>query len=305
MSTFLDVTVGTVTFRSRLLDDSSPGACAELLANMPIDGQVVQDEWSQDVMEVSGSPTLSVPSTDTPRAFQHPGLLVADQDTGRLWLCFGQGRLQDGFGPLRTVPVAQLGGDLSSLVRLGRGLHVDGATSIRIQRAANQIALLTQPEPKGRRLTVTLGEARVSAVLLEDISPRKTTALARLLPLVGSATNTVSSGPLTRFWNPAGGPEGETVLDDDSADGSQGSQDPDDPGQQILYPGVMYYLPSRPWRGLRTAFREATIMKGVLPGDSPSLIPLAQFVGAWSEAGAVAERLRFTGSTPMRIEFDG
>jgi len=45
------------------------------------------------------------------------------------------------------------------------------------------------------------------------LSPRATAALAAALPLTGKATNTYGSGPLTRFWNAVGGPQGETPLD--------------------------------------------------------------------------------------------
>jgi hypothetical protein len=195
-----------------------------------------------------------------------------------------------------------MGGDLSALEAFGKSLQFDGAQPLRITRSSDQETAVARPEPEGRRLLVTLGDAQVSAVLLEGISPFATDALARRLPLVGTATNTVSSGPLTRFWDPVGGPEGETPLelDGDEPDGRLAPSD--DAHQQILYPGFMYYLPSRPWRGIRTAFRDATVMKGALSSESPSLVPLAQFIGDWSPAREAAERLRFVGSTPMRIE---
>jgi hypothetical protein len=303
MTTYLDVTVGDRIFRARVLDGRAEHGTAALLDTLPINAQVVQDEWSRDFMEVVGGPRLEVERSDHSVAFQYPGLLVVDQEHGRLSICYGQARLQDGSGPLRAVPLAEIGGDLSALEAFGRSLQFDGAQSFTITRSVDQETPVAPLEPEGRRLLVTLGDARVSAVLLEAVSPYTTTALDRLLPLVGTATNTVSSGPLTRFWNPAGGPEGETPLERE-ADGSAESivSATGDTRQQVLYPGFMYYLPSRPWRGIRVAFREATIMKGILAGESPSLVPLAQFVGDWSAARDAAERLRFVGSTPMRIE---
>jgi hypothetical protein len=305
MATYLDVMVGDRTFRARILDDRAEHASAALLAKLPIDAAVVQDEWSRDFMEVVGGPRLEFDRSDAAVAFQYPGLLVADQDTGSLWICYGQGRLQNGFGPSRAVPIAELAGDLSALRDTGRSLQFDGAKDLSISLSTDQETPVTRAEPRGRRLLVTLGEARVSAVLLENVAPETTGALAHLLPLVGTATNTVSSGPLTRFWNPAGGPEGETPLEVQADESLQGMGSPTDRNyrQQIMYPGFMYYLPSKPWRGLRIAFRDATIMKGILAGDAVSLVPVAEFVGDWSAAREIATRLRFVGATPMRIEF--
>jgi hypothetical protein len=139
-------------------------------------------------------------------------------------------------------------------------------------------------------IDVELDDVAITATLLEETSPATTAAFAALLPLVGRATNTHSSGPLTRFWNPAGGPEGETPLQTGDRDARQ----------VILYPGFLYYLPSSPWRGIRIA-REATMMRGAVSGGDTRLVPLARFDGDWSAFRRAAERVALEGAKPLRF----
>lgn len=303
---FIDVTIGDTTFRAEMLSEASPNATGALIGALPLTGRVIQDAWSRDFMLVKDGPTRRLPGGDRAVPFQHPGLLVHDPESGNLALCYGQGRLQDGFGPIRAVVVAQLGGDMLELERLGRSLQFEGAKPIAIKFSEDQARPLDQaPEPEGRRVQVTLGTATTEGVLLEKRAPQTTKALAGLLPLFGMATNTVSSGPLARFWNPAGGPEGETPLDAPEDEVLTKIQSPVDRfyRQSILYPGFIYYNPEHPWRGLRMAAREATIMKGAVPSAAPTLVPVIQLVGDWSAIRAAAERLGVDGSTEMRIAF--
>jgi hypothetical protein len=221
--------------------------------------------------------------------FQYPGLVVYEPTTGEIAICYGQGRLNHHTLPLTPIPLAEIGGDLGSLADLCRSLQWEGARPMGFTRAADQTSPLEPPPPaRGRKIGVAFDRVVLSATLLEERSPGITAAFAALLPLRGEATNTISSGPLTRFWNPAGGPEGETPL----------AVDPRDHGQVILYPGFLYYLPTEPWRGIRIP-REATIMRGPVGDGAPRLIPLARFDGDWSGFATTAERLPREGARPM------
>ena len=293
-ATFVDVQLGALRLRARLLVERAPGAVQALHAVLPLVGQATHDQWSGELFRICGSAPVLASDSDTPVPFQHPGLIVLDPSGAELAVCYGQGRLQDGFGPLRAVPLAQIGGDLASLAQFGQALQFHGATQAGIVPSVDQSSPLTDPPgPASRRIAVTLGGARAMARLLEAEAPGTTHAFAGLLPLVGQATNTHSSGPLVRFWNPAGGPEGETPL----APGAT------EPGQVILYPGYLYYLPTPPWRGIRIAARDATVMKGAVGGGGNTrLVPLARFEGDWSGFRQAAETLASSGATELRFE---
>ena len=288
---FLDITVGELRLRARLLDERAPGAVAALCDALPLVGQAVHDQWSGELFRIRTAQRLPPAPDDQAVAFQHPGLLMLDPQSEQIAVCYGQGRLQDGFGPLRAVPLGQTGGDLGPLARFGLDLQIRGATEVRIAASADQTSPLADPPCAGNcRIAVTLGRARATAQLLEHAS---STAFAGLLPLVGRATNTHSSGPLVRFWNPAGGPEGETPLEVGAGE----------PSQVILYPGYLYYLPTPPWRGIRMAVRDATVMKGAVGGGgSTRLVPLARFEGDWSALRQAAEALATAGATELRFE---
>jgi Protein of unknown function (DUF3830) len=288
---FLDIVAGELRLRARVLDERAPGAAAALRAGLPLVGQAIHDEWSGELFRIRTTQRLQPGQDDQPVAFQHPGLLLLDPQAAQLAVCYGQGRLQDGFGPLRAVPLAQIGGDLGPLARFGLELQFRGATEVRIAASADQAAPLAEPPAVGQgRIAVTLGGARATAQLLEHAA---SAAFAGLLPLAGRATNTHSSGPLVRFWNPAGGPEGETPL----------VVGPGEPSQVILYPGYLYYLPTPPWRGIRLAVRDATVMKGAVGGGGGTrLVPLARFEGDWSALRRAAEDLATAGATELRFE---
>jgi hypothetical protein len=212
---------------------------------------------------------------------------MLDPSTRELCLCFGRGRLQNALGPLAAVPIAEIGGDLTELNLRGDRLQFEGAAPIRFNLSADQGSALADPPAQGRRIALTLAGARAEAVLLETESPRGAAAFAAALPLAGKATNTYGSGPLTRFWNPNGGPQGETPLDVPQSEVTA----------SMLYGGG-YYLPTSPWRGIRISAQEPTSMGG---GRSV-LAPIFRFVGDWSAFAAQAATLTMDGEKPLRIE---
>lgn len=263
---------------------------------LPFETRAVQSEWSGNVMDLFDGPPLDIASTAEPCPFQYPGLLVYEARTGRLALCFGEGRWQDGFGPLAAVAVARIATDLDKLKEFGLRLQFDGAQPLTIAPADPSTAppRADSELTEGRPIEIELGAAVARAVLLERSSPRLAGALGALLPLRGTATNTYASGPLTRFWNEAGGTQGATPLDAGAA--------ADAPQQSLAAPGYVYYMPTAPYNGLRIAVRGATVMKSALPGGGRSpLLPVAKLVDDWQAFRAVAADLRFTGALAMTI----
>ncbi|HZP95584.1 MAG TPA: DUF3830 family protein [Candidatus Limnocylindria bacterium] len=290
---FLDIRIGEIELRALLLDERAPVAAAALWSALPLAGRARHDDWSGELarLHVGLAPSAIA---DLPVPYQHPQLIVLDPATGDLAIAYGQGRLQNGFGPLPAVPVAAIGADVAPLAGLLRQLQFTGAAPVRITASTDQRSPLAEaPRPPGHRLHVRLGDASVAAVFLESVSPKTAAAFRALLPLSGTGTNTHSSGPLVRFWNPAGGPEGETPL----------AVEPPERGEVVLRPGYLYYFTSPPWRGVRIAARDATVMRNAIAGSSLTrLTPFAAFVGDWSGFRAEAERLQDEGAKPLRFE---
>lgn len=283
---YVDIAFAGLQLRARLLEDRAPATVAAFQKALPLSGQAMQDQYSSQVMRITSRLDVAADS-DRHYGFQHPGLLMLDPTSGQLALCFGRGRLQNSIGPIAAVPIAEIGGDLAELNRLGDRLQFDGAGQITFEASKDQQSPLAEPPERGRRIVLTLAGARAEAVLLEDVSPVGAAALAAALPLTGKATNTYGSGPLTRFWNALGGAEGETPLDVPDAEVNTST----------LYGGG-YYLSTRPWRGIRMSAQEPTAMGG---GRS-TLAPLFRFVGDWSAFSAQAAKLSMEGQKEMRIE---
>jgi hypothetical protein len=286
---FIDIAIDDVSFRAQLLDSRSPHTAAAFWDVLPVEGSVEHGQWNGEMVHMSSTWDADRTLTDHGVGFQYPGLVVYEPTSGEIAICYGQGRLNHHTLPLTPIPLAEIGGDLGSLVDHCRSLQWDGSKPMVFSRAVDQVSpLAAPPQATGRTIEVEFDRVILTATLLEDRSPGVTTAFAERLPLRGEATNTISSGPLTRFWNPDGGPEGETPLETDPRDG----------GQMILYPGYLYYLPVSPWRGIRIA-REATIMRGPVSESAPQLVPLARFDGDWRDFATTAERLPREGAKPM------
>ncbi len=289
---FIDIELDGVTYRAKLLEDVSPVAVSALQAALPLSVDVVHEQVSGSIFSTRAPVDIEHSAGDKHVGFQHPGLVVFDPATSRLAICYGQGRLNSLTGPTEAIPVAEIGGDLAPLEDVGYRLQFDGAKSMSIRSSADQDSPPElAPAPAGRKIRIVFGEADLTATLLDEISPNAASAFADLLPLEGVCTNTHSSGSLTRFWNPDGGKEGETVLETDELD----------EGQVVLYPGYIYYLTKVGFRGLRIP-RDASMMRSALGGGGSSrLIPLAKFDGDFSAFRDQAERVHYEGAKPMSI----
>lgn len=264
-----------------------------LLAALPLTDQVVQDPWSRDVMVGLGTLDFPVTASDRLAPYQYRGQLLYDIANKRLALCFGDGRLQDGMGPLAAIPLVSLQGDLDELQEFGKSLQFVGATVVRITIADEAPA---EPEPRGVRVQVTLGSATARFTLVEQDAEVVAKNFHAQLPMTGRGTNTVSSGPLCRFWRDGGGPQGETILENAASESKVYRN-------QILTPGYLYYNPGTGFRGIRIPYSEATLMRHITgPVGVGKLIPFGKMVGDWSEFAAEAATLTYSGAKPMHFK---
>lgn len=285
--TFIDVDFAGDALRAKLLEDRAPSAVGAFRAALPLSGRAFQDQYSSQVMRISAQVPADLSPGDRVYGYQYPGLVMLDPSTRQPAICFGRGRLQNSLGPIGAIPLAEIGGGLTEFARVADRLQFEGAKPISFRLSGDQTSPLAEPPVRGRRLALTLAGARATAVLLEDVSPKATAAFAEVLPLEGAATNTYGSGPLTRFWNPTGGSEGETPLEVPESEVNQAT----------LYGGG-YYLNTKPWRGIRIAAQEPTAMGG----GRMTLAPLFRFTGDWSAFRAQAATLTLDGQKALRIE---
>lgn len=286
---FLDFDFDGLRYRARLLDDRAPQASQALWQAMPFAARAVHGQWSGELFHLLEEAPVGTVTGDRSWGFQYPGLVVLEPTTRELAICYGQGRLNSPTGALSPIPVAELGGDLRPLAEFGTNLQFEGAKPVSVRVSPDQSSpLASAPKPSGRTIEVDLDGAVATATLLEDVSPGVATSFAALLPLHGRVTNTHSSGTLIRYWNPDGGPEGETPLEVDDRD----------PTHVILYPGYLYYLPQRPWRGIRIPY-EATAMGGATIRGTTRLVPFAKFDGDWTAFREPAASLAIHGARPI------
>lgn len=284
---YLDLTIGGHTFRGRALHDRSPNALHTLRTALPLDARLSMDQWSGYVVRIIPRQPVRPTTPDPVVAYPYPGLVMLDPSNGDLAICFGQGRLSNGLGPLPAVPLFEIGGDIEGFRPLGVRLQYDGAKEMRISLSADQASPLVAPRrERGRRVAIELGEAFAVADLLEESAPVTAGSLASKLPLVGIGTSTFLSGPLVRYRDQDGS---ETELALETL--------PNEASHTVLFPGYVYYRTEEP-RGLRIATSDATTMGGPVP---TKLVPVARLGGEWSAFREQAALLRETGMQPLRL----
>lgn len=289
---WITLTIGDETFPAQLLAERSPASSTLLENSLPLTAWLVQDEWSGALLHSTNSPFTTAHCSDRSAAYQYPGLLFLQPDSGQIGLCYGQARFQTGTSALPVIPLAEIPHDHTRLAEVCALVQFRGATELRVGRAHGSFPL-DNTEPTSPRITVQLGSVTVTARLLSELCPELTSQFLARLPLEGVATNTHSSGPLTRFWNNSGGSEGETPLEP--------SEQESDRSQVVLYPGHIYYQPNPPWRGLRIATGEATMMRSAVAGGGLRLFPLARIESSRADFDQQAARLIVEGAKPFRI----
>lgn len=291
MSSGISISIAGQTFTARPLGDLALGASI-LSALADKDIHLVQDQWSGGLLkslEADLAPELTTPADAATYSYQYLGLIGFEPVERRLAVAYGDAKSQVAEALRPVIPIAVVEQELDLLKETGNALQFEGAASIDISTDAGD-------PPRGARVeadfTVSLGGVRARAAFLPDADPELVRSFRSRLPLAGTATNTHSGGPLTRFWNEVGGVEGETPLDHGDAAARS----------QVLRPGHMYYLPTRPWRGFRLALREPTIMRSAVGGGASRLAPLAVLLDHRAELARVAADLPVTGRVPLRFD---
>ena len=284
------VNVGGREFAARTFASESAGMILRALGGRLF--QCVQDEWSGGLLKSLQTGVLEdgTVAIDAPWfTYQYAGLLGLELVSGRVTLAYGDAKSQIEESPRPVVPLAEVQDELDELVKLCRAAQFTGAVDVAIGEHGPTHLPLAQPPAD---LVVRLGAVSASMAFCADADPALVSAFRDLLPLSGTATNTHSGGPLTRFWNILGGAEGETPLPlGETAKLSQ-----------VLRPGRMYYLPKAPWRGFRLALREPTIMRSAVAGGASTLAPVAVVLNPLADLSQVAARLSVIGRVPMRFE---
>lgn len=286
---YLEVQVGEHRFRGLLLDDQAPAAAGSLWQQLPLSGTMTLDLWSGYVTRVQVSARLSAADSDAVVALPHPGLIAWDPRSGDLTVCFGQGRLRDGLGPMPTYPLIQLGGDLSELVQVGSNVQYGGSVPLDIRRSDDQASPLPPHQKESSAdLVVQLGNSQAVASLLTSSAPVAAASFGQALPLIGSATSTFLSGPLIRYR-----------ANDRDADALDLRVGDEDARHQVMWPGYIYYRPEKPC-GLRMTTTETAIMAD-LGGRVTSVIPVARLDDVPEQFKAAARGVVTGGKTTLSI----
>lgn len=286
MAEWIALRIGGRDFAARPLGGASRRA--EILGSLPGTVRLVQDEWSGALLKSVETSPGEAPSADGARyTYQYAGLLGYEPVDGRLVLAYGDAKSQVTEVLRPVVPLAVVEHDLDALAKTCNAVQFNGALGMTLAEVAPPVR-----ETPPADFVIALGDVRAPAAFRADADAELVRGFTDLLPMTGTATNTHSSGPLTRFWNDLGGEEGETPLPlGESAN-----------LQRVLRPGHMFYLPKPPWRGFRLALREPTIMRSAVGGGASSLAPLAVVLDRLDDLTEVAAALPMTGRVPLRFE---
>jgi hypothetical protein len=286
----LDIDLGGAVFRAGLLEDRAPRTCRALWEALPFAGRAVHATWSGNIIHTLDRVPLEVEGLENELGFPYPGLVMYSPSRREISICYDDARYRGAAGPEFVTPIAEVGGDLAPLAAAASKLQFDGATPISLRQSEYAGDPVAAPAPAGPRIEVKLGDAVVTATLLEESAPRTCAAFKALLPLEGRAANTKWSGAMCHFWGP-----------DRASRGSIGLRvEPLENPTLFHWPGYIYYYPM--WNGLRIPCGDAH-MSGAF--NDTAMTRLARFDGDWSAFRDTGSRLYITGARPMSIRLLG
>lgn len=268
----------------------------ELGSRTVLNTTVANGMWSGSLLHALEPVVPEFRALPEPYTYQFAGQIGYEPDTGKLSVCYGQGRLQNAAGPIPTVPIAHVIGSLDEFIRVcGRvqfqgsvpvGLTLESGGQVALPASASDVSTHSDAE-------ITLGDSSMRLALDHTGVPDLAEEFLSHLPANGFGTNTHSSGPLLRFWNEDGGRQGTTPLV--TAEKYLSRE------QAILYPGHVYYLPKPGYAGLRIATARPALMRSPVGAGVLKLIPLGRLVGTADAFVATALALRTTGALPVSI----
>lgn len=282
---FMEIDVNGTIVRMRLSEDLAPKTVDAVWNALPFEGRAVHAQLSGDMFRMLEHLPVDVKEVESPVSYQHPGLVVYYPPVRELALCYGNARFCGHTGPVKLTPLGQIEGDLSELRGIAERLRESGAQPIRFRRAEDQASPFAHRQNKGRKVLVTFDGVQQGGTLLEDLSPQTTKALAAALTVRGRARNSPWRGQVS------------TVP----LDGGLDIDKPESSSDTLLWPGVIYYSPSR--HELSLCYGQGNTLVGA--GVHEALTPVIALDGDWEPVRSKAAAHLLEGAKDISITSAG
>jgi hypothetical protein len=245
---FIEIDLDGTVVRAKLNDDRAPKTCQAVWDALPFEGQAAHAQISGEMFRMLDHTPVGELEIESRVTHQYPGAIVYYPPIREIAFCVGEARFSGGVMPSTLTPLGDIEGDFSAFAKIGDALDRTGVKPIRFRRAADQTTPFrfpTYPAREGRKLEIEFDGITVGATLLENIAPRTTAALAKLLPFETEATNDTWGGQVTRVWG--------TETDGSFPIGVSELEAP----KHLAWPGYAYFDPAK--RSLRICYGEADI----------------------------------------------
>jgi hypothetical protein len=278
---FLEINLDGTAVRAMLNEEKAPKTCQAVWEALPFEGRAVHAQISGEMFRMLDETPVGELEIESRVTHQYPGAMVFFPPIKEIAFCIGEARFSGGVIPSTLTPLGDIEGDFSAFAAKGDALDRTGAKPIRFRRAADQTTPFRPqnfPSRQGRRLQIDFDGVTVGAVLLENLAPKTTQALASVLPLDTQATNDTWGGPVTRVWG--SGSDGSLQLSVTELESAK----------HLVWPGYVYFDPRK--KMLRVCYGIDADIKDV--GGAIPVTPVAAIDRADVERFAAVARRQLT-----------
>src|SRR5690348_7409171 len=183
---FLEIDLDGTVVRAKLSEDKAPKTCQAVWDALPFEGRAVHAQISGEMFRMLDETPVGDLDIESRVTHQYPGLLVFYPPIKEIAFCVGEARFSGGVIPSTLTPLGVIEGDFNEFAAKGDALNRTGTKPIRFRRATDQTTPF-RPQAvatgDGRRLQIEFDGVSVRGVLLDNLAPKTTQALASLLPL--------------------------------------------------------------------------------------------------------------------------
>ena len=273
---FIEIDLDGTVVRATLNEEGAPKTSQAIWDALPFGGRAVHAQISGEMFRMLDETPVAALELEEQTTHQFPGQLVYYPPIREIAFCVGESRFSGGVIPSTLTNLGAIEGDFSAFAKKGDALDRTGTKPIRFRRAADQATPFrpqAYPPREGAKLTIDLDGVSVSATLLENVAPKTTAALKKLLPIDAEATNDTWGAQVTRVWGP--GPDGSFPVAVSALESPK----------HLSWPGYVYFEPTK--QTIRIAYGEGDIkdVSGIL-----AVTPVAVIEPA--ELGAYAAKAR-------------
>jgi len=186
VSRYIDIHLGEVRGRIRLLDEEAPRTAAAIWDLLPIDDKTVPVRWSGNAWRTDRDYPLPFEAIENRPEFLQAGDIAYYPRLQKICFAYGKAQWRGPDGEIRDMTLfGRTEQGLGELVAASERAHVEGSLACLLTPHATSAEIRSGSQSGGsaRRVRVTLGDVAAIAEFYEQDAPRTCEAVWNALPI--------------------------------------------------------------------------------------------------------------------------